>query len=202
MENVLLINEIRKKHYTIKHEYHDQIDYGIQEPLLMKTAYSLNGDYIGNSRLAHRFVKNYGITEFEKTSKNHSVCSIGYSPKKGKWFGWSHRAIYGFKVGSKTKKGDCSFLPKNKTEFKEDLLRFWSDKKLHKETTARFATIDGIKGVEVSWQYNDKAKNKNVHHTICSHFTEYPDKWGRGEWTAKNMKEAKRMAIDFAEGVS
>lgn len=45
--------------------------------------------------------RKYGITEFEKKSSDSSVATIGYSPKDKKWYGWSHRAIYGFKVGDK-----------------------------------------------------------------------------------------------------
>jgi hypothetical protein len=33
--------------------------------------------------------------------------SIGFSEKEQKWYGWSHRAIYGFKVGDGCKAGDC-----------------------------------------------------------------------------------------------
>lgn len=32
--------------------------------------------------------------------------TIGYSPRTAKWYGWSHRAVAGFGVGSKVKKGD------------------------------------------------------------------------------------------------
>lgn len=31
---------------------------------------------------------------------------IGFSEKEQKWYGWSHRAIYGFKIGDKCKDGD------------------------------------------------------------------------------------------------
>jgi len=37
----------------------------------------------------------------EKSSPNHSVNSIGKSEADGKWYGWSHRAVYGFKSGDK-----------------------------------------------------------------------------------------------------
>jgi len=33
----------------------------------------------------------------------------------GKWYGWSHRAVYGFKVGDKIKKGDCAYNGKEYT---------------------------------------------------------------------------------------
>lgn len=39
----------------------------------------------------------------EKTHPDHSVASIGKSAADGKWYGWSHRAIYGFKAGDEVK---------------------------------------------------------------------------------------------------
>jgi len=37
----------------------------------------------------------------EKVSPDSSVNSIGKSEADGKWYGWSHRAVYGFKAGDK-----------------------------------------------------------------------------------------------------
>ena len=37
---------------------------------------------------------------------------------------------------------------------------------------------------------------------ISGIFSEYPEKWGKGEWVAKNIEDAKQMAIDFARSVS
>jgi len=37
----------------------------------------------------------------EKRSPDHNVNSIGKSEADGKWYGWSHRAVYGFKAGDK-----------------------------------------------------------------------------------------------------
>ncbi len=33
---------------------------------------------------------------------------IGFDPKTQKWYGWSHRGIYGFGIGHTVKKGDCT----------------------------------------------------------------------------------------------
>lgn len=44
------------------------------------------------------------IDEPLKTHPSHSVTSIGRSKKDGKWYGWSHRAIYGFKTKEQAKK--------------------------------------------------------------------------------------------------
>ncbi len=38
--------------------------------------------------------KKYNITKFESGS-------IGLDEDKGIWYGWSHRAIFGFKIGDK-----------------------------------------------------------------------------------------------------
>lgn len=43
---------------------------------------------------------------------------IGNSVAKGsdgKWYGWSHRAIHGFEIGDKVKKGDCAYTGKEYT---------------------------------------------------------------------------------------
>lgn len=63
------------------------------------SAYTLDGDYIGNARNANFLCRKMGIKP-ECSSKKHHVCSIGRG-KDGKWYGWSHRAICGFKVGDK-----------------------------------------------------------------------------------------------------
>ena len=45
---------------------------------------------------------------------------------------------------------------------------------------------------------------ENLKHLIdeSGMFSEYPEKWGKGEWVAKTIDDAKQMAIDFARGVS
>jgi len=61
---------------------------------------------------------------------------VGFCEKEQKWYGWSHRAIYGFGIGSKITKDSAAYKP------------------------------------------------------------------DKGEWTAKTLGDAKRMAKDFAEAVS
>lgn len=70
----------------------------------VKSAYTIpNGDYIGDSKLALRLIVKRGIMP-EKANSDDNVCSIGFCKKNQKWFGWSHRAIYGFGIGHKVKK--------------------------------------------------------------------------------------------------
>ncbi len=44
--------------------------------------------------------------------------AIGFSEKEQKWYGWSHRAIHGFSVGEKIKKGDVVYDALGETTLK------------------------------------------------------------------------------------
>ncbi len=67
------------------------------EPFEIEYALSPTGDYIGDRKTAYRLSHKYGIAIFKKSDPMHNVCSIGYNPAKKLWYGWSHRAIHGFK---------------------------------------------------------------------------------------------------------
>jgi hypothetical protein len=123
---------------------------------------------------------------------------VGFSPKDGKWYGWSHRAIYGFEVGSTCKKGDCHYRPANLESELEKAEAFWDDE-CHSETTAK--VIDGE--IRVFWVYNDLTPNMKLRGTKgdCGWHHD-AENYGRGEWVAETMEDAKEMAIDFNEGVS
>ncbi len=77
-----------------------------KEHVIVKSAYTPNGDYIGTSKWAHYLISKHGIKP-EKANPTHNVCSIGFCEKEQKWYGWSHRAIFGFGIGSEVKEGDC-----------------------------------------------------------------------------------------------
>lgn len=53
-----------------------------------------------------KYFKEHGIKP-QKADPSHSACSIGFSEKEQKWYGWSHRAMCGFGIGHKVKEGDC-----------------------------------------------------------------------------------------------
>jgi len=124
---------------------------------------------------------------------------VGFSPKDNKWYGWSHRAIYGFTVGSTCKKGDCHYRATNEQDEIEDATRFWSDKN---HINVRAEKIkDGE--IAVSWEYDNSTPNKKLRGTTSGTDWQYDHKnFGKGEWTAKTMEDAKKMAQDFSEGVS
>jgi hypothetical protein len=93
----------RSEHYEIRHEHWRM--FPSEEPTEMHQAYTPSGDYIGPPELAKSLVKR-GITQFERRTPESTVVSIGFDPEKGRWHGWSHRAIASFEVGDKVAAGD------------------------------------------------------------------------------------------------
>lgn len=63
--------------------------------------------YVGDLATAWDLAKR-GIECPEKREPGHCAASIGFSPQKQQWYGWSHRGIAGFGVGSKVNAGDCA----------------------------------------------------------------------------------------------
>jgi len=76
------------------------------EHVIVKVAYTPEGHYIGEPRWAYRLIVTRGIKP-QLAAPDHKVCSIGFCEKEQKWYGWSHRAIYGFGIGDKVEEGDC-----------------------------------------------------------------------------------------------
>jgi len=64
----------------------------------MDQYYTFAGDYVGDKHLAYS-LRGRGIIHFEKRTPDSTICTIGFSPPEGKWYGWSHRAIAGFGIG-------------------------------------------------------------------------------------------------------
>jgi len=73
---------------------------------VIKSAYTPDGDYIGSSKLAHFLCKKRQIKP-QLANASHKVCSIGFCASEQKWYGWSHRAMFGFGIGDVVKEGDC-----------------------------------------------------------------------------------------------
>lgn len=123
---------------------------------------------------------------------------VGFSPMEGKWYGWSHRAIFGFKVGSTCNKGDCHYRAANLDDELEAAVVFWSG---DNKTDVTAEVIDGE--IQVSWMYDDLTPNEKLRGTKggCGWSNDIAN-FGRGEWVAKTMEDAKQMAVDFNEGVS
>lgn len=76
----------------------ESVDLGNGRVSNMEKAVTEDGHFIGSPKDATTLWKKFGITQFELRTKKSQVCSVGYSPTKALWFGWSHRAIKGFKT--------------------------------------------------------------------------------------------------------
>lgn len=193
-----------------------------------------------------KFMAEHEITE----ELTHGV---GFSPKENKWYGWSHRAIFGFGIGSTCKKGDCGYKVKDAKEFIKSL----ECNELNKDSHSVDVTVDGNlvkvvstftgyveddsqdkfigKKTESNYEIGEKGfiiieptvsckgcafgeltpdDNKAGEYIMtqerkdhsCNFTSDEPQRFtipfGRGEWTAKTLEDAKLMAIDFKEGVS
>jgi len=102
---IKLVKQFKRGPYIIKHEIWSLDG---NPDTFMKAAYSVDGVYIGLTKDAHHLYKTFGIEEFYGRTPQSVVCTIGYSPKNKKWYGWSHRAIHGFK----TKRAAINFAEK------------------------------------------------------------------------------------------
>ena len=126
---------------------------------------------------------------------------VGFSPKENKWYGWSHRAIFGFTIGSTCKKGDVHYIPSNMEEVEEDAIRFWVDEH-HKNVRCEGAVErNGVKQLIIKWEYTDDTPNENLRGTT-GEALQYIPEYGRGERVAETMEDAKQMAIDFCRNIS
>ena len=99
-------NETRtpKEGYILVEGMQDGEQFGCPD-FPMAHAETKDGHYIGSPEDAEYLVSR-GISP-ELANPSNNVCSIGFSEKEQKWFGWSHRAICGFGIGYVVKEGDC-----------------------------------------------------------------------------------------------
>ena len=90
----------------IKHEYKisisDKSEYGISNFISVLT---MDNKYVGNLDDVALLFKN-GIYDIQTINNKNKICSIGFNDEEQKWYGWSHRAMYGFGIGHVVKKGN------------------------------------------------------------------------------------------------
>ena len=187
-----------------------------------------------------KFLANREITE----QLTHGV---GFSPKYNKWYGWSHRGICGFTIGSICKKGDCAYKPRDAEEERQRCELFWSDpgnknvcsrfvrKGLIVTRSERVSKVDEVFNywfkypqLEMSWKLRmfwrygilETLKSFEIMKIKLDYFkfawkhpftprkdnlsvySEYDDSiFGRGEWTAETMEDAKEMATTYCSEI-
>ncbi len=114
-----------------------------------------------------------------------SVANYGFSPSQNKWFGWSHRAYYGFTIGSECTKGCVHYVPSTVKDYAEKMLDFWKD-----DGYDTYKIVGDT--IEVSSSNNDKfCVLRDINNIVL----------GRGEWVAKTMEDAKEMAMTYANNI-
>lgn len=126
---------------------------------------------------------------------------VGFSPKDNKWWGWSHRAIFGFTIGSTCEKGDAHYHGSTLEEQEEAAIRFWTEADHLNVRNNGIVKKNGEQYFDIVWEYSDTVPNESLRNTI-SGVEHFITPLGRGEWVAKTMDDAKQMAVDFNEGVS
>lgn len=146
----------------------------------------------------------YEITKLDslddwESDKKYPVACIGFSEKFQTWYGWSHRAFYGFQIGSKVSIGDCAYRSPNKEDFEKRALEFWEDPDY---LDMHIEYCDDPRYFKVVWAYSNRIQNEKLRRTQNDVIYKYPDVYGRGEWQAETLEDAKQMALDFADGVA
>ncbi len=130
--NVLkVLSEVAHKGYVVRNEIHaldkfhaspmddhqdsveiaDEMNEGFKDApatIEMEVAYTVPGDlYIGDPKTAALLCGKYGIVP-QLSAVGANVCSVGFSERNQKWYGWSQRAFTGFGIGDTVLKGDCT----------------------------------------------------------------------------------------------
>ena len=184
-------------HFTIKwNKYNDNMDLVSSRIISLYqlndkgkdgflTAYTRDGKYVGDLKWAIYLLQKGIDPETLDNSGTNTTCCIGYCPSEQKWYGWSYRAIYGFGIGYKVKKGDCAYQPSTLDDWIKSCKDFY-EKPL--------ATIDTVKDELILSDEDGEG--------LCTHISLSEFKPGKGEWEAKTLDDAKQMARDFAESVS
>lgn len=180
------------------------------EFLEMTSCWTDDGYWIGDEERAKYVCEVLGIAP--KPSEGVKPgdlrpCQHGWSEKDQSWYGWSHRAMCMFSVGSVVSIGDVAYVPTDQDDALAAAVRFWQEPSAL-DVKGQFIGVDEESGrpmFEITWTRsldpalvpNEKLRGKKA---SITHYG--PDKYGRGAWTAETLDDARQMAQDFAEGVS
>ena len=161
----------------------------------MFSAFTPAGHYIGSEGTAKFLCDKKGIAPEIREGQDRT-CSIGFCEKEQKWYGWSHRAIYGFGIGSAVKKGDCAYVASSPEELIEDHVNFFAD--IYEDDPERWqqARADLQAECSIAVDRTGIYIGRGIE-TGDARFQPV----GRGAWVAETLEDARQMACDFAESV-
>ena len=180
--------------YIVKSNFYrggNQVPEGTEGAIEIKSAYNENGEYVGSPKDAEFIYNVLGVVP--ENIPGNSVCTIGFNAEKKVWYGWGHRGCRGFEKGSKITLEDVGFYPSCKDDFVKQV--------------KHCLTVEGYKNVEAETvpegvKTSYEVEKWNGKKDKVDYVEPYPDKWGRGEWEARNLKDARQMAIDYAEDIA
>lgn len=90
---------------TLRMKTYKRVDYVKTDVPIVKRTLGNLPRYADKKPQVH--FKDWMGIEGQKTKSHHTVQSFGKAEADGKWYGWSHRAIYGFGVGDTVKCDTC-----------------------------------------------------------------------------------------------
>lgn len=177
------------------------------------------------SKFDDSYITLVGMEENVKYLADHEITKelthgVGFSPKDNKWYGWSHRAIYGFTIGSTCEKGGCHYTASTPEQLIDDHANFYADisvesAEMHRAECQILDDRSGIRilhtPVKISMVDKESDLDDLLNGDACPEDFEKVNlfendfstiKCGRGEWVAETLEDAKQMAIDFNKGVS
>lgn len=192
---------------NIQEQVYKIIEVDPSDELTHRHAVNMEGKYIGFPDYAKMLLEEYDIRP--ETINGQDVCSIGFSPRDEKWYGWSHRALYGFSIGSKVVKGDCAYVGATPEDLIDNHANFFADissksAQRHRDECQVLEDRSGIRILHAPLKIH---MADSIEDALGDEVDIFKDafsviKCGRGEWVANSLEDAKQMAIDFANGVA
>jgi len=163
------------------------------------SAYTPEGDYIGSAMDAYSIVCEHCIKP-EKISPDYDICTIGFCEKDQKWYAWRESTIVGFGIGSSIKRNSLAYRPDG--DHYDEIISELSGRTLWDKRVIFEVSQNGVKFSYQAPVY--KTNPEDGTKTVvpdCYKTIEGVEPYGRGEWEAKTLDDARVMACDFAESL-
>ena len=187
------VDEISRRNYKEGYTLIKSKHYQGSNSFEITHAENPDGNYIGDSKTAHYLCVKRGIKP--DVINGASVCSIGFCESENKWYGWSHRAINGFGIGDSVVRGDCAYVPSCEEDEVLCALDFWGNSGERGVKYSEIKTDEhGKLYIDIEFPDSKCSEISGIRHYLKGNY-------GKGEWVANTLDDAKQMAIDFAESV-
>lgn len=153
---------------------------------------ALDGSVIGTVEMAEA-LRDLGIVP--EKSRRTGKADVGFCDDDQLWYGWSEAEIRGFGVGTIISRGDAAYIATDWDDLLDQCKRLVAK---NPGATAIQGLIgrdeDGDQCIHLGWKHVDGDSS-----FVMGAIVYPPDTWGRGEWRAETLDEAREMAETFAE---